>query len=299
MRRGSIKNQKLKIKEYYNLTKPGIVRGNLITAAAGFLLASAGEIDWLLLLSVLVSIALIIASACVLNNYIDRGIDARMDRTKNRALAAGAIPHHHAFIYAAILSIGGFSLLAATTNTLTVLLGFIAIANYVVFYGIAKRRSIHGTFVGSISGAMPITAGFVAVTNNFDKGAMLLFLALVFWQMPHFYAIAVYRLKDYKAAGLPVLPIVSGLRHTKFQMMIYIVLFISAVTMLTAVGITGKVYLAVAASAGFWWLWEALRGFSLPDNAADNAKWARRVFSVSLVVLTIFSIMISVDYYLP
>lgn len=294
MKKQSTKNRLETIKTYYALTKPGIVRGNLVTAAAGFLFAAYGDVEVLLLAATLAGISLLIASACVLNNYVDRNIDALMDRTKARALASNMVSTKSALVYTGLLGFLGFSLLAVFTNDLTVALGVIALVNYVVFYGLAKRKSIHGTLVGSISGALPITAGYTAYAGRLDQGAILLFLILVLWQMPHFYAIAIYRLKDYKAAGLPVLPIVAGLRHTKFQMLIYIVLFLSAVIMLAAQGYAGKTYLAVMALAGFWWLYEATKGF----YTAKNTLWAKRMFSVSLMVLVVFSIMISVDNFL-
>ncbi len=283
------------VSTYYWLTKPGIIYGNSITVAGGFFLAAHGQIDLLLLLATLVGVALVIASGCVLNNYIDRGIDSKMSRTKNRALVKGTLPGLNAIVYAALLGLVGFAILWYFTNFLTVAVGLIGLIDYVVLYGISKRYSVYGTIVGSISGATPVVAGYTAVTNTVDAGAIILFLILVFWQMPHFYAIAVRRLDDYKSAGLPVLPIVSGLQLTKVNIAIYIIAFMGAVTMLTILGYAGYTYLAVMIGFSLAWLRLAVQGF----KTGDDRKWAAQVFGFSLLVLLAFSVMISVSWFLP
>jgi heme o synthase len=280
---------------YYLLTKPGIIRGNAVTALAGFLLAAGTEINLGLLIAVLAGISLVIGSACVFNNYIDRDIDEKMERTKNRGLVSGEISPVNAIIYATLLGIIGFVILLVYTNLLTAFLGLIGFIDYVILYGISKRRSPLGTIVGSISGAMPIAAGYTAVTNRFDLGALLLFVILVCWQMPHFYAIAIYRLNDYKEAGLPVLPIKKGIYRTKVQMLLYLLAFIAAIVSLTALGYTGVVYLAVMLALSLYWLWRGLQGFS----TSNDAKWARNMFLFSLIIILVFSLMISVDSLLP
>lgn len=282
-------------KTYLWLTKPGIVVGNIITATGGFMLASQADIDWWLLAATLAGTALVIASGCVFNNYIDRHIDGKMVRTKNRALVKGKISALHALSYATVLGVSGFLLLALGTNALTVCVGLVGLFFYVVVYGFWKRRSTLGTVIGSISGAMPILAGYVAVTGKIDSGAVLVFLILVLWQMPHFYAIAMYRFNDYAAAGLPVLPIRKGSERTKLYIVLYIAAFVAAVCLLTVYQYTGVTYLLVVSTFGFMWLWEGIKGF----QAKDNALWARDMFRFSLRVIMVFSIMISVDALLP
>lgn len=282
-------------KSYYYLTKPGIVYGNALTAAAGFLLASRGQVNWWLLVALVVGTSLVIASACVYNNYIDRDIDQLMDRTKRRALAKGKITGPAALIYATGLLMVGFVILVRYTNWLTVIIGLIALVDYVALYGWSKRRSVHGTLVGSISGAAPIAAGYTAVTNRFDAGAIILFAIMVLWQMPHFYAIAIRRANDYAAAKIPVLPLVSGVRQTKIQMIAYTAAFILAATALTIFGFAGYSYLVVMLAFGGWWLSLGLKGF----GADDNIAWAKRVFGGSLVVLLALSVMLAVNSVLP
>lgn len=283
------------LKTYYQLTKPGIIYGNIMNTAAGFLLAARWHFSPWLLFATLVGTALVIASACTFNNYIDRGIDTKMARTRQRALVSGQISGQNALIFATCVGLLGFVVLGLYTNALTVYLGLLALFTYVVLYGFSKRRSVHGTLVGSVAGALPPVAGYTAVTGGLDSGAVILFLILVCWQMPHFYAIAMYRLNDYKAAGLPVLPVKSGNRATKLQIIVYISLFIAACVWLTVAGRTGYVFASVMAIMGLYWLSTGLAGFSTKD---DN-KWARQMFGVSLRVIMVLAILLSVGSILP
>jgi protoheme IX farnesyltransferase len=284
-------------KSYYQLTKPGIIYGNLLTAAAGFLLASQWHIHYVLLLATLGGTALVIASACVFNNYIDRGIDRKMARTKERALVAGTICGRNALMYASILGICGFAVLALRTNRLTLIIGGVAFIVYIAAYGIAKRRSVHGTIIGSIAGAAPVVAGYCAVTDHFGAAAITLFCILVTWQMPHFYAIAMYRFNDYKSAGLPVLPVYKDIHATKIQMVLYIAIFIVALALLPTFTQVGYTYLIVTIGVSFFWLYKAVRGFSI--NEKDTALWARHMFLISLVVIMAVSLMLAVGPLLP
>lgn len=283
------------IKRYYQLTKPGIIRGNMITGAAGFLLAARGSIDWWLLAALLAGMSLVIAAGCVFNNYLDRGIDRRMARTKDRALATHQISNRNALIYGAVLAVLGFAILLRFTNALVAAIGLFALISYVIVYAIGKRRSIHGTMIGCVPGAMPPVAGYVAVTHRIDIGAFLLFLLLFFWQLPHFYSIAIYRLGDYKAAKLPVMPAVKGVEATKLLITLYVAAFILAAGLLTATGYAGYTYLAVMLVIGGWWLQQGVRGFKV----TNNDKWARQMFGSSLLALMVFSVMISVTNFLP
>ena len=283
------------IKRYYYLTKPGIIYGNTITAVAGFLLAAQGNIDIRLFGATIVGIGLVMASGCVFNNYIDRGIDKKMDRTKARSLVSGKISGRSALIYGSILGVLGVGLLALQTNFLATAWAIAGFVFYVVLYGIAKRRSVHGTVVGSISGAVPPVVGYVAVAGHFDLGALLLFFILVCWQMPHFYSIAVFRLKDYKAAGIPVLPLIGGMHLTKVAILMYIFAFAVLVQQLYSAGYTGVIYLVVMLALCGYWFVIGLKGF----RALNNNLWARQMFKFSLIVLLAFSILISVEVVLP
>lgn len=279
------------LKAYYLLTKPGIIYGNAFTAIAGFVLASKGYIHIGLLLATLLGISFIIASACVVNNYIDRNIDNKMDRTKNRALVTGQVPIRIAIIYALALGSIGFGILAHYTNLLTVFLGCIAFFFYVVLYSLGKRKSTHGTLIGSVSGALPPVAGYCAVSNSFDTGALLLFLLLTVWQMPHFYAIAIYRIKDYTSAGIPVLPIKKGISITKISMLVYILAFLVTSALFTILHVSGYLYFLAMLIVGLYWLLFGIIGL----QTKDTNKWARKMFFISLIVILTFSLMLPID----
>jgi len=280
-----------KFKTYLSLTKPGIIRGNIVVASTGFLLASKGNVHVGPLLGLIAGTSLVIASACVFNNYIDRGIDKKMARTKNRAMVQGRISPRNALVYASLLGIVGMSLLAGSTNALTVWIGIIGFIDYVVIYGIVKRRSVYGTLVGSVSGAVPPVAGYCAVTNRLDSAAGLLFLIMVFWQMAHFFAIAIYRFNDYKTASLPVLPVIKGIQVAKLQILFYIAAFTVAASQLYIMGYSSSGYFIIACGLGIFWFGMGIRGF----KTNDDTKWARKMFLLSLVVISLLCATISAD----
>lgn len=284
------------IKNYYSLTKPGVLYGNVITAVAGFLLASKGHMDWGLFAATLVGTTLVIASACVINNYLDQDIDSRMARTKQRAIVSGLVPGRNAALFGILLGLLGAAALVAWTSWLVVILGAIGFVDYVVFYGmLSKRLSIHGTLVGSISGAMPILAGYCAAAGRIDAGAVLVFAVLFLWQMPEFYSIAIFRQKEYKAAGVPVITVVKGIAHTRVQILCYTVAFVVATLLLSAYRVTGVTYTIIMSALGAYWIWLGVQGL----RAADSNAWARKMFRFSLIILLAFSFLIAVEAWLP
>lgn len=279
------------IKDYFSITKPGIIGGNAITVVAGFLLASRGDIDWWLLVATLAGLSLVVASGCVFNNYIDRDIDALMERTKERALVKGTITPRSALIYGSVLAILGLGALVFYTNLLTTGMAVLGLFVYVVVYSLwLKRSSVHGTIVGSISGAMPPVVGYLAVSGSIDLGVVILFFILALWQMPHSFAIAIYRLEDYTKAGIPVLPVIKGILITKIQTLVYVALFVMATFALPVFGYAGYEYLLVMAILGIGWLGLSARGF----YSINDKTWARNMFIYSIAILVVFSLMIAI-----
>lgn len=282
---------KARLSAYYLLTKPGIIRGNLIVAAAGYFLASQKNLNLTIGVAVLLGLGLVIAAACVSNNLLDREIDKHMARTAKRALVRGDISVRSATYFAIGLLVLGSAVLALFTNLLTLVVALIGYVFYVYVYGYFKRRSTLGTVIGSISGAVPPVVGYVAVTNNIDAAAVILFLILVFWQMPHFFAIAIYRLKDYRSAGIPVLPAKKGLVVTKIQILLYIIGFTIVSLALTIFDYTSWYYASLMLLLCGTWLAIAVRGF----KAGDNSKWAKQLFLFSLIVIAAQSVAIALD----
>jgi heme o synthase len=276
---------------YYLLTKPGIILGNLLTFAAGFLLASKGRFDYVLFFSTLMGLAFIMASACVFNNYIDRQTDSKMKRTKNRALVKGLISGPNALIFATFLGVLGALTLFVYTNLLSLMIAGAGFVVYVILYSMWKCRTVYGTAIGSIAGAVPPVVGYCAVSNHFDSGAFILFMIMVLWQMPHFFAIALFHFDDYAAAEIPVLPLQKGVLRTKIHMVLYIIGFIFTAASLTLFEYTGYAYLIVTLSMGLVWLGLGIIGFI--DH--NEKVWGRRMFQVSLVTISILCLFISLD----
>lgn len=280
------------LKNYISITKPGIIFGNLITVAGGFFLASQHNVNWLLFIATLLGIAFIIASGCVFNNVIDHDIDKLMHRTQNRVMVKGLIAKQHALIYGIVLSILGGGLLYYFANLLTLCVALVGLFFYVIVYTLGfKRSSVYGTLVGSVSGAVPPVVGYCAVSNTLDIGGIILFVMLTLWQMPHSYAIAIFRFKDYSAANIPVLPVSKSIKRAKVSMFIYTVLFLCAIVQLYVWHYTGIYYLIAAILVGAWWVYLAFRGF-YTDN---DVVWARKLFGFSIIAIMILSLMMSLD----
>ena len=285
------------MKQYLQVTKPGIIFGNLISVIGGFLLASKGSLDDPLFIATMVGVSLVVASGCVFNNYIDRDIDKVMERTKNRVLVKGLIAPKVTLTYATLLGLAGVALLYVAANPLAALLAVIGFIVYVGVYSLyMKRHSVYGTLIGSLSGAAPPVIGYCAVSNEFDAGALILLAIFSLWQMPHSYAIAIFRFKDYQAANIPVLPVVKGISVAKNHITLYIVAFMVATLMLSLGGYAGYKYLVVAAAVSVWWLGMALSGYK---KAVDDRVWARKLFVFSIVTITCLSVMMSVDFQSP
>lgn len=262
--------------------------GNAITGAAGFALASSQKFPFLLFLETVVGLALIIASACVCNNFIDRVADRKMSRTKNRALATGLIRGVSALVFALILGVCGALILYFFTNITALCSALFGFVIYVVFYSFCKYFTNFSTLIGSVSGAVPPVVGYTAVSGQLDLGAYLLFFLLVFWQMPHFYAIAVYRYHEYKAANIPLMPIQRGFFVTRIHMISYIVAFIVTSILLTYFAYTGIFFLVLALILSGYWLFLALEGFT----TTSDILWGKKMFRYSLVVIVLLSLTI-------
>jgi protoheme IX farnesyltransferase len=285
-----------RIKNYLLVAKPGIIFGNLISAAAGFFLASKGQIDGALLPATLIGISLVVASGCVFNNCVDRRIDQKMVRTRQRALATGLIRPSVALLYAAILGLAGLALLFAATNLLTVAIVLAGLVIYVGVYSLyLKRHSVYSALIGSLAGATPPVAGYCAVTGRFDLGAAILLSIFSLWQMPHCYAIAIFRFDDYAAAAIPVLPVKEGTTAAKNHIVGYILAFMAVTTLLTFGGYTGYSTLLVATILSLSWLYMAWSGY----KAADERLWAKKVFIFSIVTIFILSVMMATDFTAP
>lgn len=284
------------LKRYYSLTKPRVLYGNVITVVAGYFLASRGGFQAWPFLALVLGSTLVIAAACVLNNVLDRDIDADMVRTRQRATVTGSVRVRPAVVYSAALAAMGLGLLAAGTNWGVVAVGAGGFCVYVLFYGmLSKRMSMHGTLVGSISGAAPILGGYLTVSARLDLGAVLAFLALFLWQMPEFYSISIYRRDEYARAGIPVISVVKGIPRATAEILAYTVVFVVVTLLLAAFGYTGIVYTVVMGGLGLGWIALGIRGLRTPDSA----RWAHRMFGYSMIMILALCAMFAVGPILP
>jgi protoheme IX farnesyltransferase len=264
--------------EYYRLVKPGIVYGNSLHYISGVLFAASIAWNAVAAIGGLVGVMTIIASACIVNNYIDRDLDTRMKRTNKRASATRAIPVSVGITMAAILVLLGFASLVLTTNVLTVWLGIIAYVGYTFIYTLSKRYTVHHTLIGTIPGALPALAGYTALTNHIDLMGGLLFLLIALWQLPHFYAIGIYRRKEYGAAGVPLLTDAYSLTAIRRYILILLIGYVAVAALMSIFSLNIAGALIVTGGA-VWWVIMSMRTWH-----KDADSWSRGVFFRSLAI---------------
>ncbi|MFF2911090.1 heme o synthase [Paenibacillus sp. NPDC057934] len=276
-------------RDFITVTKPGIIRSNLIAAFAGFWLASGWHVQYGSLILTLLGTMLVMASACVFNNYFDRDLDMKMERTRDRGLPTGRLKPRTVLVYGIVLGIAGLAVLFAFCGMLAGLFGILGVFVYVVVYTLwLKRTSTWSTSVGAISGATPPVIGYVAVTGQVDLAAVLLFAMLFLWQPPHFWALGIRRKEEYRAAGFPLLPVVKGVRRTKFQMIPYVALLLPIPVLMYVYGYAGIFYLIISSLLSLMWLYLTLKGF----KAKDDEVWAKQNFLFSINYLTVSLIVL-------
>lgn len=292
-----------KLRSHYSLIKPLVTFSNALTAVTGFIFASLTigySLNPILLLITFTGITLVIASACTLNNYLDRDIDKLMLRTHNRSSVTGDVKPSHIVWQSLLLFLAGNLLLVRYTNLKVTVIGLIGFITYVLLYGmLSKRLSPHGTLVGAISGATPILAGYVAVTNTIDLPAIILFLILFLWQFAAFYSIAIYRRQEYELAQIPLMPIAQGSPKTKQLISLNVVLCCLFLLLLSLYGYTSLSYSVIVLSMAMIWLAISRRGTPLKEGSKAEIKWARQMFKTSLIVLVVISVVIPISPLLP
>lgn len=276
-------------KDYYRLSKPGMVYGNLLTAAAGYFLASRLHLKLAQFVLMIVGTAFIMGAACALNNLADRDIDSVMERTRKRPSATGSLSFRSGLIFALVLALVGFLALLIGTNFICVAVGVFGFIDYSFIYTYSKRKTHHSTLIGSLAGSAPIIGGYVAYSGDLTTTALLAGSLMLFWQMPHFYAIALFRESDYKKARIPLLPIVKGRAYTIKAMLAYNVLFIASIFGLYFYARLSIIYLLVLGTAAILWLVYNLKGIKLEEYAT----WSRKSFAFSLILVMILSFSVA------
>jgi protoheme IX farnesyltransferase len=270
------------------LVKPRIMMMALLTAAGAMRLAGGAPLAQMVWL--IAGTALIVGSANTLNMWLERDIDCLMARTRNRPLPQHRLAARTALIFGAVQ--GALSLPAlAMVNLVTAGLGLVALLLYVGVYTPMKQRSHWATWIGAVPGALPALMGWTAVTGHIDLAGLAVFGVLFFWQIPHFHAIALYRQRDYDAAGLKTLPGTHGVDAARRQIIGYLIVQVAVSVTLVPLGVAGLPYLIVALVLGAGVL---IQGFSgLGGSPQRMPRWARSVFLASIVYLPVlFAVMV-------
>lgn len=279
---------------YLELTKPKVVLMIVFTAIVGMLLAVEGPAPWAPLLFGTLGIAAAAASGAALNHLIERDSDAHMQRTRRRPLPTGSVPASHALALAVGLGLFSVVLLATQVNVLTAALSFASLIGYGVVYTVFLKRSTPQNIVwGGAAGAMPPVLGWAAMTGEVHLHAMLLFLIVFTWTPPHFWPLAIHRREDYRAAGIPMLPVTHGVAFTKLQVLLYAVMLLAVSLFPVGAGMSGLIYLAGALVLGGIFVQQAWMLYR-----SDDDRQALRVFSYSILYIGLLFALLLVDHYL-
>ncbi len=255
---------------YLKLTKPKVVALMLVTAVVGMNLAPVADFPWLKAAIGLAGIGLMAGSAAAFNHLIDRNIDARMARTHQRPLPSGDTKPLSVVIFAVFLGAIGFGLLHTWVNSLTAWMTLLSLLVYAVVYTMyLKRATPQNIVIAGIAGAMPPLLGWTAVTGELHGNAWLLVMIIFIWTPPHFWALAIHRVEEYRKVDIPMLPVTHGIEYTKTSILLYSVLLTLVCVMPVLVGMVGFVYLfaSLLLNAGFIYHAWKLK-FSPEDNSA-------------------------------
>ena len=282
-------------RDYYELTKPGVVALMVFTAVVGQLLASPGTIPWNALIIGNIGIALAAGSAAAVNHLVDRRVDGVMKRTQARPLPTGHLPTAHAVIFAAAIGTAGLSLLYFLVNPLTAWLTFASLIGYAFIYTLfLKRATPQNIVIGGAAGAAPPVLGWAAVTGTIDPHALLLFLIIFVWTPPHFWALAIHRQEEYRSVDIPMLPVTHGDRYTRWQILYYTVLLVGVSVLPFVTGMSGWIYLLGALALGARYLWF---GVVMLTRDTDRSL-PMRSFGYSIYYLMALFAFLLVDAYL-
>ena len=283
-------------RQFHALTKPRVIQLIVFCALIGMVLAVPGVPNMAeirLALLACLGIWLVAAAAAAFNCIVEKGIDAKMKRTAWRPTAKGELADWQTLLFSAILCTLGSVLLYVWVNPLTMWLTFATFVGYAVIYTvILKPRTPQNIVIGGASGAMPPVLGWAAMAGNVGPEALILFLIIFLWTPPHFWALALYRVEDYRKSGLPMLPVTHGNAFTRLQIWLYTIILFAACLLPYVYGMSSWLYLVVAVilSLGFCGY-----GFQLWRHYSDEL--ARRTFRFSLIHLSVLFAALLVDHY--
>ena len=284
------------LSDLLGLCKLKVVALILLTAVVGMLLAVPYLPSLTLVIVASAGIGLSAASAAVFNHIVDEKIDLQMSRTNQRPLPQGKVTRTQALIWAIFLGVVGLGLLLVHVNLLTAVLTFISLIGYAVIYTMyLKRATPQNIVIGGAAGAAPPVLGWTAVAGSAGiEYALLLFLIVFIWTPPHFWALAIHRVEEYKKVGVPMLPVTHGLEYTRTQILLYTALLFVVTLLPYLTGMSGIIYLASAVVLGLIFLGYAIKICREPENP----KIAFSTFKYSVNYLMILFVALLVDHYL-
>ncbi|MGW1891821.1 heme o synthase [Streptomyces sp. NPDC002004] len=289
-----------RVKAFVALTKPRIIELLLITTVPVMFLAEQGVPDLWLVLATCVGGYLSAGGANALNMYIDRDIDALMDRTSQRPLVTGMVSPREGLVFGLTLAVVSTLWFGLLVNWLSAWLSLGALLFYVVVYTmILKRRTAQNIVWGGIAGCMPVLIGWSAVTDSMSWAAVILFLVIFFWTPPHYWPLSMKVKEDYARVGVPMLPVLASNKVVARQIVIYSWVMVAVSLLLTPLGYTGWFYTAVALVTGGWWLWEA---HGLQTRAKEGLSGGKlkemRLFHWSITYVSLLFVAVAVDPFL-
>jgi protoheme IX farnesyltransferase len=283
----------LKLQQFFALTKPRVVSLIVFTAVIGMFLASPGMVPLQALVFGTLGIALVAGAAAAINCLVEQKIDAVMARTRARPLPMGQVNSAETLVFAAIVGAVGLAMLHALVNPLTMWLTLATFVGYAIVYTvILKPLTPQNIVIGGASGAMPPVLGWAAVTGGISSDALLLFLIIFAWTPPHFWALALYRKKEYAKAGVPMLPVTHGDRFTRLHVLLYTLILFAVSLLPFSTRMSGFIYLASALTLGGIFLWYAAKVYFRYSD-----QIARETFRYSIVYLSLLFAALLVDHY--
>jgi len=282
-------------RDYLELGKPRVVVLIVFTAVVGMFLAVPGWPAATKVLFGTLGIALAATGAAAINHVLDRHMDAQMYRTRHRPLPTQRVAVWQAMLYASLLNLAAMAILAGLVNPLTALLTFCSLMGYAVIYTLfLKRATPQNIVIGGAAGAAPPLLGWAAVTGHLAPGALVLFLIILVWTPPHFWALAIHRREEYAKVRVPMLPVTHGVRFTKLYILMY-TLLLAAVSLLPyAVHMSGVTYVIAAVALDGVFLWHVWRLLM-----EDGGDFAMRTFRFSIWYLALLFAALLLDHYLP
>ena len=284
-------------RQFYVLTKPRVVQLIVFCALIGMVLAVPGLPGWAELERMALGclgIWLVAGAAAAFNCLVEKAIDARMKRTAWRPTARGELSDAQALGFSGVLCAAGSAILYVWVNPLTMWLTFATFIGYAVIYTVVlKPLTPQNIVIGGASGAMPPVLGWAAMTGGVSAEAMALFLIIFLWTPPHFWALALYRVEDYRKSGLPMLPVTHGNEFTRLQILLYTLVLLAACLLPFIYRMSGWFYLAAALLLNGGFIWHA---FKLWRNYSDAL--ARKTFRFSLIHLSLLFAALLLDHYL-